>query len=74
MHEDEKILLSNSWAEHGHYYRHSRLKRLFDGPLFALLSIRPLITTETFVFEGERYLEHQGSTSSSFYLEQYCNP
>ena len=33
------------------------LKRLVGEPLFALLSVRPLITAETLVFEGERYLE-----------------
>ncbi len=66
MNEDERILLPNSWAEHGHNYRHSCLKRLVGESLFALLSIWPLITTETFVFGGERYLENEGSTSNFF--------
>ena len=66
MHEDERILLPNSWAEHGHDYRHSYLKRRVGESLFALWSIWPLITTETFVFGGEQYLENKGSTSNSF--------
>ena len=46
------MLLPKRWAEHGHDYRRSCLKRLVGEPLIALLSIWPLITTETFVFGG----------------------
>ena len=35
MHEDERILRPNCWAEHGQDYRRSYLKKLFSEPLFA---------------------------------------
>ena len=50
MHEDERGSLPNRWAEHGHSYHRSWLKRLIGEPFFALSSFWSLITTETFVF------------------------